>query len=168
MRSNKLMAPQIGGLVARQRLFREIEQAPPRGIVWITAPPGAGKTSLAATWLYSGQSAARHGHALWYHIDEADADPVIFFETLALAVTALPDGARRALPRLTPDALPNLKTFSRNWFKSFLGNKDRAPYLFAFDDMHRLPPDSAVVEILVILASALLAQDRLLCLSRES
>ena len=80
----------------------------------------------------------------------------------------MPDGARRTLPRLTPDALPNLKAFARNWFKSLLGNKERAPYLFAFDDMHRLPPDLAVVEILVILASALLAQDRLLCLSRES
>jgi LuxR family transcriptional regulator, maltose regulon positive regulatory protein len=168
LRPNKLIAPQIDGLVARQRLFREIEQAPPKGIVWIAAPPGAGKTSLAATWLYSGRSAARHGHALWYRIDETDADPVIFFETLALAVAALPDGARRTLPRLTPDALPNLKAFARNWFKSLLGNKERAPYLFAFDDMHRLPPDSAVVEILVILASALLAQDRLLCLSRES
>ena len=168
MRPNKLIAPQIDGLVARQRLFREIEQAPPKGIVWITAPPGAGKTSLAATWLYSGRSAARHGHALWYRIDETDADPVIFFETLALAVAALPDGARPALPRLTPDALPNLKTFARSWFKSLLGNKERPPYLFAFDDMHRLPPDSAAVEVLAILASALLAQDRLLCLSRES
>ncbi|GEP58435.1 AfsR/SARP family transcriptional regulator [Reyranella soli] len=168
MRPSKLVAPQIGGLVARQRLFREIEQAPPKGIVWIAAPPGAGKTSLAATWLYSGRSAARHGHALWYRIDETDADPVIFFETLALAVGASPDRASKALPRLTPDALPNVKVFARNWFKSLLGNKERAPYLFAFDDMHRLPPDSAVVEILAILASALLAQDRLLCLSRES
>ena len=168
MRTSKLVAPQIGGLVARQRLFREIEQAPPKGIVWIAAPPGAGKTSLAATWLYSGRSAARHGHALWYRIDETDADPVIFFETLALAVGALPDRVSKALPRLTPDALPNVKVFARNWFKSLLGNKERAPYLFAFDDMHRLPPDSAVVEILAILASALLAQDRLLCLSRES
>lgn len=168
MRPSKLVAPQIDGLVARERLFREIEQAPPKGIVWITAPPGAGKTSLAATWLYSGRSAARHGHALWYHIDETDADPVIFFETLALAVAALPDRARSALPRLTPDALPNLKTFARNWFKSLLGYKERSPYLFAFDDTHRLPPDSAVVEILGILANALLAQDRLLCLSREN
>jgi LuxR family transcriptional regulator, maltose regulon positive regulatory protein len=168
MRPSKLVAPQIGGLVARQRLFREIEQAPPKGVVWIAAPPGAGKTSLAATWLYSGRSAARHGHALWYRIDETDADPVIFFETLALAVGALPDGARSALPRLTPDALPNLKAFARNWFKSLLGSKERAPHLFAFDDTHRLPPDSAVVEILAILAGALLAQDRLLCLSRES
>lgn len=168
MRPSKLIAPQIGGLVARQRLFSQIEQAPTKGIVWIAAPPGAGKTSLAATWLYSGRSAARHGHALWYRIDETDADPVIFFETLALAVGALPDGVHRALPRLTPDALPNLKTFARNWFKSLLGSKERAPYLFAFDDIHRLPPESAVVEILAILANALLAQDRLLCLSRES
>jgi ATP/maltotriose-dependent transcriptional regulator MalT len=168
MRPSKLVAPQIGGLVARQRLFREIEQASPKGIVWITAPPGAGKTSLAATWLYSGRSAARHGHALWYRLDETDADPVIFFETLALAVGALPDRAHNALPRLTPDALPNLKAFARNWFKALLGNKERSPYLFAFDDAHRLPPDSAVVEILAILAAALLAQDRLLCLSRES
>ena len=167
-RPSKLVAPQIGGLVARQRLFREIEQALPKGIVWITAPPGAGKTSLAATWLYSGRSAARHGHALWYHIDGTDADPVIFFETLALGIAALPDRARSTLPRLTPDALPNLKAFARNWFKSLLGTKERAPYLFAFDDMHRLPPDSAVVEILAILASALRTQDRLLCLSRES
>src|SRR6516165_7924810 len=79
---NKLVAPQISRLIARQRLFREIEQAPSHGVVWITAPPAAGKTSLAATWLYSGRTAERHGRALWYRIDQTDADPAIFFETL--------------------------------------------------------------------------------------
>ncbi|MBV8409163.1 MAG: hypothetical protein JOY64_16150 [Alphaproteobacteria bacterium] len=167
-RPNKLVAPQTSGLVARQRLFREIEQAPSNGVVWITGPPAAGKTSLAATWLYSGRSAARHSRALWYRIDETDADPAIFFETLALAVAALPDRPCSALPRLTPDALPNLEAFARNWFKTLLGNKERAPYLFAFDDAHRLPPDSTVVAVLAILASALHALDRLLCLSREN
>jgi LuxR family transcriptional regulator, maltose regulon positive regulatory protein len=167
-RSNKLVPPQIGGLVARQRLFREIERTPPRGVTWIAAPPGAGKSSLAATWLYSDRSAARHSHALWYCIDETDADLVIFFETLAVAVAELPDGPRDTLPRLTPEALPNLKTFARNWFKALLGNKARAPYLFVLDDVHRLPPDSLAVEVLAILAGALLARDRLLCLSRES
>src|ERR1700744_2956194 len=82
-RSNKLAAPHTAGLVVRQRLFREIERAPARGVIWIAAPPGAGKSSLAATWLYSGRGAARHGHALWYRLNETDADPIVFFEQLA-------------------------------------------------------------------------------------
>jgi hypothetical protein len=165
---NKLVPPQLRGLVARQRLFREIEQAPSRGIVWISAPPGAGKSSLVATWLYSGKSAAQHGHALWYRIDETDADPVIFFETLTLALAGLPDAPHGILPKLTPEALPDLKAFVRNWFKALLNNKARAPFLFAFDDLHRLPPESPVIEILGFLANALLPHDRLLCLSREN
>lgn len=167
-RSDKLLAPDIICLVARQRLFRKIEQAPSKGIIWITAPPGAGKYSLAATWLYSGRSAARHGQALWYSMDDADADPVIFFGTLAAAVAALPDRPRGTLPRLTPEALPNLTAFARNWFKALLETTARAPYLFAFDDAHRLPPNSPVVEVLAVLAGSLLAQGRLLCLSRDS
>jgi LuxR family maltose regulon positive regulatory protein len=167
-RSNKLAAPHTAGLVVRQRLFREIERAPARGVIWIAAPPGAGKSSLAATWLYSGRGAARHGHALWYRLNETDADPIVFFETLALAVGALPNRPHASLPRLAPEALRNLKTFARNWFKALGGDKARAPYLFAFDDAHRLPIDSPVVEVLAILAGALLPQDRLLCLSRDN
>jgi LuxR family maltose regulon positive regulatory protein len=166
-RSNKLVAPNVAGLVARQRLFREIEQAPPKGVIWITAPPGAGKSSLGATWLYSGRSAARHGHPLWYRMDEVDADPAIFFETLRLAIAALPGRPPGPLPRLTPEALPNLTAFARNWFKALLGDKARASYLLAFDDVHRVPAGSPVVEVLAALAGALLTQDRLLCLSRE-
>lgn len=165
---NKLVPPQLRGLVARRRLFREIEQAPSRGIVWISAPPGAGKSSLVATWLYSGKSAARHGHALWYRMDETDADPVIFFETLTLAVAGLPDAPRGTLPKLTPEALPDFEAFARNWFKALLNNKARAPFLFAFDDIHRLPPESPVIEAIALLANTLLPRDRLLCLSREN
>lgn len=165
---NKLVPPQLSGLVARQRLFREIEQAPSRGIAWVSAPPGAGKSSLVASWLYSGQSTARHGHALWYRMDETDADPVIFFGTLTQALAELPDAPRDILPRLTPEALPDLDIFVRNWFKALLNNKARAPFLFAFDDLHRLPPDSSVVGALAALANGLLPRDRLLCLSREN
>lgn len=164
---NRLVPPVVDGLIARHRLFKQIDQAPLRGAVWVTAPPGSGKSSLAATWLACKAGTAPYGHAIWYRIDETGADPSIFFEDLKRAVSRLPDAPLEALPVFRPEALPEIKAFADSWFQVLLATRARAPYFFIFDDVHRLPPDSVILEIMAILASRLQPKDRLLCLSRQ-
>jgi ATP/maltotriose-dependent transcriptional regulator MalT len=70
----KLTPPRSEGLLRRERLFEQLDQARTRPAVWIAAPPGAGKTSLLASYLD-----ARKLPTLWYQLDSGDADPATFF-----------------------------------------------------------------------------------------
>ncbi len=168
MRPSKLIAPQIGGLVARQRLFREVEQAPPKGIVWIAAPPGAGKPLSPRPGSIRVEAPHGTGHALWYRIDETDCRSG---DLLRNAGTGGCRIARWGAPYIA-EADPGCAAEPQSLRPQLVQVPPRqqgAGALSVRVRRHaRLPPDSAVVEILAILAGALLAQDRLLCLSRES
>lgn len=154
-------------MIARHRLFRRIAAGPAGGLIWITAPPGAGKSSLAATWLYSAHPEAGQCRRVWYRVDETDEDPGIFFEYLRDAVAGSSDGAVEGLPDLVPEALPGLHVFAEHWFRTLLHREGRAPYRFVFDDLHHLSPDAATLSILAILTGLLQAGDQVLCLSRQ-
>ncbi|MPR12489.1 winged helix-turn-helix domain-containing protein [Microvirga tunisiensis] len=164
---SKLVPPEPYGLVSRHRLFNEIRQAPPRSLIWIAAPPGAGKSSTAATWLHAGVGSAHQRHGIWYRLDEMDANPCLFFQSLKRSIARLPGAPVDALPDLTPEALPGLHEFAENWFEELLRDEGRPPYLFVFDDVHRLPSEAAPLGILPILAGQLRADDQVLCLSRQ-
>lgn len=108
-------------------------------------PPGAGKTTLVASYL-----AARRLGALRYQLDAGDADPATLFYYLRLAATGRrsrrgPEapGHNRSLPLLAPEYLPDLATFTRRFFEELYRRLPR-PGLLVFDDHHELPADSAV------------------------
>jgi hypothetical protein len=70
--------------------------------VWIAAPPGAGKTTLVATWLR-----ARDRTTLWLQVDRADADAQTFVASLdRLAEVAV--GGPLDLPAFGVDDLSDL------------------------------------------------------------
>ncbi|MET0528993.1 MAG: hypothetical protein ABW003_11750 [Microvirga sp.] len=133
----------------------------------MTAPPGAGKSSLAATWLHSDEAPAPREHAVWYRMDDADADPVSFFQHLKRALGQVPDAPVDLLEEPRPGAVFNPEKMAVRWFEMLLGTEVRAPYTFVFDDVHRLPSDTATWLILSVLAGSLQANDRVLCLSRQ-
>ena len=75
----KLSRPRLYRILERERLFEALEAARERGAVWISGSPGAGKTSLAASFLQ-----ARRLTGIWYDVDPGDADPASFFHYLSV------------------------------------------------------------------------------------
>src|SRR5262245_8455100 len=102
----KVARPRVSGIVARPRLFRLLDQRRP--LLWLSAPPGAGKTTLVASYV-----AARKVPALWYQLDAGDGDVAGFFYHLGLAVRRAAPRARRPLPLLRPENWLALGTFAR-------------------------------------------------------
>ncbi len=95
-------------MVVRPRLFRRIDRGRARPVTWVWGPPGAGKTSLVASYL-----AARKLRVLWYQVDEGDADVATFFYYLGQAAPR----RRRPLPLLTPEYRQGLAAFTRRYFR---------------------------------------------------
>src|SRR5215813_5450704 len=80
VRPAKISTPVLYAPVDRPRLFTRLDQLSLHQAIWIGAPPGSGKTTLVASWLY-----ARNKSAIWYQIDAADSDAATFFFYLRLA-----------------------------------------------------------------------------------
>ncbi|MEK7328217.1 MAG: hypothetical protein AAB217_23480 [Chloroflexota bacterium] len=76
----------------RTRLFKLLDRACRRPMVWISAPAGAGKTTLAASYLK-----LRRRPSLWLQLETDNADPANFVYYLRLAAQRL--APRRAAPR---------------------------------------------------------------------
>ncbi len=107
--SPKVSRPRTHGVVARRRLFNRLasRDCP---ITWISGAPGAGKTTLAASFTRdSGDK------VLWYEVDAGDDDPAAFF--LFMRQAAINGGFAKAasLPLLPPEGAADIAAFAKRW-----------------------------------------------------
>jgi DNA-binding SARP family transcriptional activator len=129
-------------------------------VIWIGAPAGSGKTTLAASYL-----AARKIKPLWYQFDTRDTDPAAFFAYLRQAAGRLAPRKRETLPLLTPEYAQGLPVFTLNFFDQ-LFNRLRAPAVLVFDNFQDLPEASSLHGLIEPLLSALPDNVTLIFLSR--
>ena len=114
----KFSRPRLYAVVKRDRLFRALDEARAHPIVFIAGPPGAGKSTLVASYVES-----RRTPGLWFQADIGDSDPATFFHYVSTAATSLGGvrGARKAsaLPRWNPGYASDLAAFTRRFMREF-------------------------------------------------
>jgi len=137
----KTTAPSIAGAIRRESLFSRIDSAPGRTVVWISGPAGAGKTTLAASYVE-----ARGYPSAWYQVDRDDDDVATFFHYLGHAVRRIHPHPIQ-LPSLVGSSEADIAALSRNCFREIFSGLS-APSALVLDDLHELAPDGALLTAL--------------------
>ncbi|MBC3920532.1 hypothetical protein H8L32_23915 [Undibacterium sp. CY18W] len=118
----KLTIPRLHETMQRPRLFSLLDSLfQQHAIVWVISPPGAGKTTLAASYLAQSQRTP-----IWYQIDELDSDSGTLFFFLSEASNYL----AKPVSITHEDNLKDTKKLDRLYFRDFYAN---------------LPPDTIIV-----------------------
>ena len=156
----KLSRPRLYDAVPRERLFLQLDRLRPYPLVWIAAPPGAGKTTLAAGWLE-----ARELPGIWYQIDLGDADLATFFYYMGLAARPW-QGRSRPLPLFTPDFLGDISSFARRWFRDLFARFGPG-HVLVLDNLNELPEGSPLLAALAAAAEEVPGSAQMIVISRQ-
>lgn len=157
----KLTPPRLPTILNRGRLYDQLDRSTGASLTWIAAPPGAGKTTLVASYLHT------RGHeVLWYRLDAGDTDPSTLFHYLGVAVQTAAPHFRTRLPHLTPEYLAGLSTFTQRFFEQ-LGHRFSSPTVLVFDNYQEVPQDSPIHRVLSLGVPHLPDHIRVIGLSRE-
>ena len=129
----KTTRPSLSGILPREGLFARLDEARERPVVWVSGPPGCGKTTAVASYLDHGSI-----DCLWYQLDEGDADAATFFYYLGQAAAERGGASGKPLPLLTPEYQAGLGVFTRRYFQELYARL-KAPFTVVFDGYHDVP-----------------------------
>jgi len=134
----KVTRPTPSNVLKRNSLFELIDQRLEQPAIWVTGPPGCGKTILVSSYIEQ-----RKLPCLWYQIDEGDADPATLFYYLGLALKKAAPRTRKPLPVLSPEYAFGLPTFTIRFFED-LFSRLKTPSILVFDNYQDVALDSEI------------------------
>jgi LuxR family transcriptional regulator, maltose regulon positive regulatory protein len=138
----KLTRPRLHAAYPRVRLFDTLDRQASKPVLWIAGAPGAGKTTLVATWMEE-----RELPGIWYQIDPGDSDPATFFYYLRQAAEAAGAKGTAPLPLLTPEYLADVEGFTRRWFRELFVRLPEGAVV-VLDQFQELPAGCALHRVL--------------------
>ncbi|MCX5915476.1 MAG: BTAD domain-containing putative transcriptional regulator [Deltaproteobacteria bacterium] len=139
----KVSRPILTGIYPRKRLFALLDRMRERPVIWVSGPPGCGKTTLVSSYLE-----ARKLPCLWYQLEAGDADPATFFYYLGQAVQKAAPRKRKPLPLLTSEYLQGIPTFTLRYFQG-LYDRLKIPGIVVFDNYQDVPAGAPLHEIIL-------------------
>jgi ATP/maltotriose-dependent transcriptional regulator MalT len=157
----KTSCPRLFGVIPRERLFALLDANAGRPLVWVSGPPGSGKTSLLASYLLE-----RGAPTLWYQVDAGDADPASLFHYLTLAVPARTQSAAQALPRFTPEHSADPAPFARLFFRELFA-KLPAGAVVVFDNAQEAMSDGPLEAVLREACAQVPGESSIIVISRS-
>ncbi|MBX3670873.1 MAG: hypothetical protein KF778_20940 [Rhodocyclaceae bacterium] len=134
----KISPPRLYDVAPRARLFAALDGALGFPSVWLHGAPGAGKTTLAASFIDERRIEAR-----WLHVDSGDADPASLFQYLALLA---PDGT--ALPAYGTEYASHLQAFARRFFRALFASLPEGVML-VLDNVHEAAASTDFMDALL-------------------
>ena len=128
----KVTPPNLSGTITRPRLIEWVG-AVGTSAKWLSAPPGSGKSLLAAQY-----ARATRKRVCWYRLDSRDDDPAFFYSRWgSVANTASRSRRKAALPRFSGEDVADEPAFAQRYFTAAIGAGVPAS-IFVFDDVHAL------------------------------
>jgi LuxR family maltose regulon positive regulatory protein len=114
-----------------------------------------------AAWLQASGTTA-----VWYQLDEGDADVASFYHFLTLALQRCKRTRQKSLPRLTPELYAALSIFTRNYSRAFFESL-KAPAVLVLDNWQDVPAGASLRELLPVLVGEVPMGITVMVLSRE-
>ncbi len=156
----KVTRPLCSGIFPRTRLYGLLDQLRNKAALWISGPPGSGKTALISCYIEQKKLAC-----IWYQIDTEDSDPSTFFYYLAKGAEQAA-GKKIPVPPFTAEYFENPLSFTR-WYFHQLYAQFSAPVMLVLDNYQELHNDSVIQSILGTLIGDLPPGMQLVFISRN-
>lgn len=136
----KIAIPKLSRVYTRHRLFSLFDVHLQQPAMWLSGPPGAGKTTVVTSYI-----ADRALYPLWYRCDEGDADPATLFHYLSMAAGNTGSNAI-TLPGFTPEYLRGVPVFARRFFRELFANLPEK-FVLVFDNYQDVGAAPLIQEI---------------------
>ncbi len=157
---SKTTRPTPPGVIPRERLFNLLDRRRRAPVIWISGPPGCGKTTLVSSYLDAKKVPSR-----WYQLDKEDSDVATFFYYMSAASGGGKEDTG-ALPLFTREYHGDLTAFCRRFF-SALYKELSPPFVLVLDNYHEVPPQSQFHEVLTHAVSEMPAEGCIIVISRS-
>lgn len=138
----KITRPNPHNVYLREKFFSILDKCREKPVIWLSAPPGAGKTTLISSYIES-----RKVQCLWYQVDSGDRYPATFFHYMGSAAKKFNPRKRKPLPHLTPEYRFGIQAFTREYF-SELYKRLGSESLIIFDNYQEVPAGSVFHEMI--------------------
>ncbi len=158
----KISRPQQENIYYRDTFFNILDECRSKPLIWLTAPPGAGKTTLISSYVES-----RKLPCLWYQVDSNDADPATFFHYLGLSAFNANPRRKKPLPHLTPEYIFGLPAFTQEYFSEMYRRINIKSFI-VFDNYQEAPYTSILHEIIHNALSCIPKGVNIIIISRSS